>query len=526
MKRRSDLDALADGAEQLEQNAPPLVGVADRRPVVLRREVERAAAVFEQLRIVGDVQLAREHALLLRAEISGVVAHPPIVASAGRLAHPARARGRTSSERAGTKNAPGDGMTTQPSNVRSGDGRGRAPTRGASPFLAGVRLGRLSGIEIFIDWSVAIIFMLVAFGLGAGALPRWHPEWSGVLRWAVALAAAVAFFASILLHELSHAIVGRAFGVKVPRITLFIFGGMAHMQGEPSSPKAELFMAAVGPLTSLVIGIVASFLGVQLAVLAGGAPSNPEDLVRAAGPIATILLWLGPLNILLALFNLVPGFPLDGGRVLRAILWSATGDIDKATRWASTGGRAVGWTLIIAGALMAFGFWVPLLGTGLGAGLWVALIGWFLHQAARGSYAALRVKSRLSHIPVRDVMRSSLDTVTPAMTIAELVRDHVMRSDQASFPVLDETDLVGIISTRDVQLVPSERWPWVSVGQVMMPASEVPKVDADANADKALECLAERDMEQLPVVDHGRLSGFVRRQDILKWLSLQPEPAT
>jgi len=389
-----------------------------------------------------------------------------------------------------------------------------------------MRLGRVFGVEIFVDWSVAIIFMLVAVGLGAGALPRWHPEWGGALRWIVAVTAALAFFASILLHELSHAVVGRAFGVKVPRITLFIFGGMAHMQGEPSTPKAELFMAAVGPLTSLLIGIVASFIGVQLAVLAGGAPDDPEQLVRMAGPIATILLWLGPLNFLLAIFNLVPGFPLDGGRLLRAVLWSATGDLEKATRWASGAGRAVGWGLITIGVLMAFGFWVPIFGTGLGSGIWVALIGWFLHHAARASYIALRVRNRLSHVPVRDVMRSNLDTVAPDMTVAELVRDHMMRSDQASFPVLEGSDLIGIISVRDIQLIPSEQWASVTVRQVMLPASEVPSVDVDANANKALECLAERDMEQLPVVDHGRLSGFIRRQDILKWLSLQPEPAT
>ena len=416
-------------------------------------------------------------------------------------------------------------MTTRTSDVRPGDARPHGHGRGATPFVSGLRLGRLFGVEIFVDWSVAIIFMLVTVGLGSGALPRWHPEWSGALRWIVALAAATAFFASILLHELSHAVVGRAFGVKVPRITLFIFGGMAHMQGEPTSPKAELFMAAVGPLTSLFIGIVASFIGVQLAVLAGGVPDDPEHLVRMAGPVATILLWLGPLNFLLALFNLVPGFPLDGGRLLRAVLWSTTGDLDKATRWASGAGRAVGWALITMGVLMAFGFWIPFFGTGLGGGIWIALIGWFLHHAARASYVALRVRTRLSHVPVRDVMRSNLDTVSPDMTIAELVRDHVMRSDQTSFPVLEGTELAGVISTRDIQLVPSDQWPWVRLRQVMTPASELPRVDVEADASKALECLAERDMEQLPVVDHGRLSGFVRRQDILKWLSLQPEPA-
>ncbi|MBX3203537.1 MAG: site-2 protease family protein [Labilithrix sp.] len=400
----------------------------------------------------------------------------------------------------------------------------RARPHVSSP-IGGLRLGQIAGIEIYIDWSLAIIFGLVAVGLGAGALPRWHPQWSLLLQWTVAVAASVAFFASILVHELSHALVGKLVGVNVPRITLFVFGGMAHMHGEPSSPKAELFMAAVGPLTSLFIGIVASFTGVQLALLAGGLPSDPEQLVRVAGPIATVLLWLGPLNVMLALFNLVPGFPLDGGRLLRALLWWATGNFDTATRWASGAGRAVGWALITVGLLMALGYRVPFFGTGIGGGLWVALIGWFLNHAARASWAALRVRTRLAHLPVREVMRAGLDTVVPDMTLAELVRHHVMRSDQTSFPVLEGDDLSGAISVRDIQLVPNADWPTVTVRQVMTPASELPKIEADADASAALECLAERDLEQLPVVDHGRLSGFIRRQDILKWLSLQPEPA-
>lgn len=393
-----------------------------------------------------------------------------------------------------------------------------------APPASGVRLGSVAGIELYVDWSVAIIFTLVAVGLGAGALPRWHPDWGAGLRWVVAITAACAFFVSILVHELSHAIVGRLYGSEIRRITLFIFGGMAHLQGEPSSPKAEFLMAAVGPLTSLLIGIAASFVGLQLAVWNGASPDSAEDLVRGAGPLSTILLWLGPLNVMLAIFNLVPGFPLDGGRVLRAALWWRTGDLEKATRWASNAGRAVGWALITIGALMAFGFRVPFFGTGIGNGIWMALIGWFLNNAARASYLALRVKTRLARVPVREVMRSTLDVVTPDTTIAELVREHIMKTDQTSFPVLAGEELAGVVTTRDVQLLPSEQWPYVTVKQVMSPASEMPAIDADADASKALETLAERDVEQLPVLDHGRLSGFVRRQDILKWLSLQAGP--
>jgi Zn-dependent protease/CBS domain-containing protein len=397
-----------------------------------------------------------------------------------------------------------------------------APAHG----IGGLRIGRIAGIELYVDWSVAIIFALVAFGVGGAVLPRWHPDWSMLLRWVVALGAAVALVVSILVHELSHAIVGRAYGVRIPRITLFVFGGMAHMQGEPSTPKAELLMAAVGPLTSLVLGVLSSLIGSQLAVLGAGQAYNPEEVFRVASPVATLLLWLGPVNIALGIFNLVPGFPLDGGRVLRAAVWWATGSLDKATRWASGSGRVVGGILMGIGALMAFGLMVPFFGTGLGNGIWLLLIGWFLHSAARASYMELRLRTRLARVPVRDVMRSSLDTVTPEATIFELVREHIMRSDQTSFPVVEGDRLVGAISSLDVHAVPSDEWPRVTVRDRMRSVAEIPAVDSDAKASEALEALAGADLDQVPVTDHGRLAGFVRRQDILKWLSLQPDLAS
>lgn len=468
-----------------------------------------------ELGIARDIEVTGEHALALRASVFGAL-HAETV----RL--PTALRRLRSSSSTGTPHAPFGVMEPRTSSPASPAARPHRRPENA-PF-SGIRLGRVFGVEIYVDWSLAIIFALVAVGLGAGALPRWHPDWSGVLRWMVAFTAAVALFVSILVHELSHAVVGRAVGVHVPRITLFVFGGMAHMHDEPSSPKAELLMAAVGPLASLLIGIGASYAGLQLTAMHGGPMEDPEAIVRSAGPLATVLLWLGPVNVMLALFNLVPGFPLDGGRLLRALLWWATKSLDRATQWASGAGRAVGWALMTCGLLMAFGFRVPVFGTGIGGGLWLALIGWFLNHAARASYVALRVRTRLSHVPVRDVMRSTLDTVSPDTTLASLVRDHIMQSDQTSFPVTVGTALAGVISIRDIQRVPSEQWPQTAVSQVMTPAGELPEIEADADASKALECLAERDLEQLPVVDHGQLSGFVRRQDILKWLSLTPEP--
>jgi Zn-dependent protease/CBS domain-containing protein len=389
--------------------------------------------------------------------------------------------------------------------------------------FGGIRLFRVAGIEIDVDWSLFAIFALVTFSMGSGVLPRWHPEWSGALVWIVAVTAAILFFVSVLLHELSHALVGRANGIPIRRITLFVFGGVAHLESEPATPKAELLMAIVGPITSIVIGGIATLAGLALAGPATQVGDDPELVARAMGPGTTLLLWLGPINLMLGIFNLVPGFPLDGGRVLRAALWSATGDLTKATRWASGAGRVFAGMLMACGILMIFGFRLPFFGSGTFGGLWLVLIGWFLNNAARASYAQVVVRQRLSHVPVTQVMLSRLRTVNPDMTVDELVHDYVMGTDQTSFPVLEGSSLVGLVGSRDVRNVPYDQWPFVSVRQLMTPASNVTAIDASAGADEALEKLASSDADQLPVVDHGEVRGFVRRQDILKWLTLQPD---
>ena len=209
----------------------------------------------------------------------------------------------------------------------------------------GIRLGRIAGIEVFADWSLLLIFFIIAFGLATGMFPAWHPEWPAALAWATALGAAALFLASVLVHELSHALVGRIGGIKVRRITLFMLGGMAHMEREPPTWRSELAMAAVGPVTSLVLGLAFLWLAGLFAGPLDVDLNDPSEALAQLSPLATLLLWLGPVNILLAVFNLVPGFPLDGGRVLRAILWGATGSLRRATRWASLGGQGFAWLL-------------------------------------------------------------------------------------------------------------------------------------------------------------------------------------
>ena len=259
-------------------------------------------------------------------------------------------------------------------------------------MIGALRVARIAGVEIFLDWSLLIIFILVTVSLGGGLFPQWHPEWNAATTWLTAAAAAVLLLVSVLLHELSHAIVGRAQGAQIKRITLFVFGGMAHIEQEPKVWRAEFWMAIVGPFVSLGLGTAFIFLG-SLGVAGDAfAAEDPEALLRELSPLQTLLLWLGPVNIVLAIFNIIPAFPLDGGRVLRAILWGTTGDLTRATRWASQGGQAFAWVLIAAGISMVLGLQVPVLGTGAASGLWIALIGWFLHNAAVMSYRQQRVQ--------------------------------------------------------------------------------------------------------------------------------------
>lgn len=405
-------------------------------------------------------------------------------------------------------------MTSDRPHRTHGDARRRA---------GGLGLGRILGVEIRLDLSLLVIFALVTFNLGAGVLPRWHPAWSPVAVWALALGAAVLFFASLLTHEMAHALVARRMDVPVRRITLFLFGGLAHLEGEPKSPKAEFLIAVVGPATSLVIGALATAAGVWLAgpALELGVVEGPEAALAAMhglGPLATVLLWLGPVNLFLGLFNLVPGFPLDGGRVLRALLWGATGDLTRATRWASWSGQGVAWVLMGVGVM-------NVLGGGLVSGLWLVLIGWFLNNAARTSYQQLLVRQALEDVPVTRLMRTQLDRVGPELSVDELVREHVMVSDQHAFPVESQGVLQGLVSFEDLRKVPQADWVRTPVGAVMTPLDELAALSPDADGEQALEQLAQRDVEQLPVLDEeAHLLGLVRRQDLVRWLALQSGP--
>jgi Zn-dependent protease/CBS domain-containing protein len=392
--------------------------------------------------------------------------------------------------------------------------------------MGGFPLGRVFGVRLALHWTVLIVFTLITVQLGAFLFPAWHPEWTPALSWSVALGAAVVFFASILVHELAHAIVGRVYDIPVRNITLFVFGGVAHVERRPPHPRAELLMAIAGPLTSLVLGIAFMTLSGFLAGDAAAAAGDPVELMASLGPLATLLAWVGPINVLIAIFNMLPGFPLDGGRVLRAILWGITGDLTKATRWASKVGRVLAMGLIAIGVLMALGVWIPFFGTGLGGGLWIALIGWFLYFLARTGYEQVVMERLLDQVHVRDVMARWAATTSPDASVREVVERLMMRSDQELVPVVEGGALVGLVSDADVRAIPHRDWDRRRVGEIMHPVGDMPVVSPDEDALEGLGRLNRFDVTELPVVDRGVFEGLLRRRDIARFLELQnPERA-
>lgn len=386
----------------------------------------------------------------------------------------------------------------------------------------GFRVGTFFGINIHLDWSWLLIFLLVSWNLTA-SFNQMHPDWGIALTIGVALAAAVLFFASVLAHELAHSLVARAQGVPVRRITLFLFGGVSNIEREPESPRAEFLITIVGPITSIVLGLLFILVtGVAGSELMGNL-SNPEAAIGELGPVTTLLLWLGPINLVLGVFNLIPGFPLDGGRVLRSILWAVTDNLRQATRYASWVGQLIAWLMIGGGVSMVFGAQIPLFGTGVLNGLWLAFIGWFLHSASVQSYQQVVVNDILEDVQVSRMMRKNAPTVTPDINIDDFVHDHILGTDEHGFPVMDNNQMVGIVCLDDVRSVPRDKWAQTTVREIMTPKSAVVSVPSTENAARALELIRKEEIRQLPVVEGENLVGLLRRRDIVQWLQLQAE---
>lgn len=386
----------------------------------------------------------------------------------------------------------------------------------------GLRIGTLFGIDIRVDWSWLLIFALVTGNLGS-AFAAMHPGWSLTLRWIVALVAALLFFGSVLSHEMAHSLVAISQGTQVSNITLFLFGGVSNIQEEPDSPVKEFFMAILGPVTSLVIGGVLLLIANLAADPVGGSMANPMEMIRGLGPVVTLMLWLGSINVFLGLFNLIPGFPLDGGRVIRSLFWALTDDLRRATRWAMWIGQGVAWLMITGGVFAVFGVDVPLVGEGLLNGLWLAFIGWFMSNAGFRSYQQVVVQDILGGVPVSRMMRRDPPTVPPSISVESFIYDRVMQYDDYGFPVVDDGRLVGIVTLDDVRATPRSEWANLSVRDIMTGAEDLITVTPNEDAAQALHHLASNEVRQLPVIEGQELIGLVRRRDIVRWLEVTGE---
>ena len=377
----------------------------------------------------------------------------------------------------------------------------------------GFRIGLIHGIEIRLDVSVLIIFTLVVYSLGAGLFPQWHSDWGVAVTWITALAAGLLLFVSLLAHELAHSIVAQARGIAVPRITLFVFGGLSEMEREPDTPAAEFAIAIVGPLTSFVLGMLFLVLATTLGgpEFADSFDSDPQAALAALGPLASLLMWLGPVNLMLGIFNLIPGFPLDGGRVFRAALWWWNGDLRRATQWAAAVGSGFAWLLMGVGVFQALsGFLVQ--------GLWLVLIGWFLNNAARGSQMQLQLRQVSELLTAKDLMRTHFETVPVDLPLQQFIDDCLLRSAQSAWPVLDGGRPVGLIDFDNVRASAPEDRGALSVGDVMGAIRE--SVSKELSMREALKILVSSDRDPIPVIERGHVVGLLYRTDIMRWLAL------
>lgn len=360
------------------------------------------------------------------------------------------------------------------------------------------RIARILGFDVNVHWSWALIFVLLTYTYGTDLLQDLYPGWTESRRLIVGAAVAIVFFASILLHEMSHSIVARRYGIPVSSITLFIFGGVSNMTKEPENSKQEFWIAIVGPLTSLVLGGV--FAIAYLAV----------DPVESG--IAEVGLHLAAINVVLAIFNLVPGFPLDGGRVLRSIFWARQRNILDATRLASKVGQYVAYGMMGLGAVAA-------VATGsLFLGIWLFIIGNFLRSSSAASYEELFVETVLRGVPASAVANEQYVPVSPQLTLSELVEDHVLAGPARVYPVMAGQELLGLVTLSDLRATPRDQWPATTVFRAMTPFSKLRTVTVNDDLPIVLRELAAGDVNQIPLVDGHLLLGLIHRSDVIRYI--------
>jgi Zn-dependent protease/predicted transcriptional regulator len=362
-----------------------------------------------------------------------------------------------------------------------------------------ITLGKIFGIQFRLHYSWFIIFVLITVSLSWQYFPIAYPDWNTSTYWVVGVFTSLLFFASVLTHELAHSLVGRANGIPVKSITLFIFGGVAHMTREATRHSAELKMAAAGPIASLAI---AGFFFLLY-----------FSIQNISEQVAALAFWLAQINAVLAAFNLIPGFPLDGGRVFRSLLWRFSGNYQRATRIAVYVGQGIGYLFILGGLVMIFLFphnWFN--------GLWLAFIGWFLTNVASTSYRQAQWQAALQGITARDIMTSSCPTVSSEVTLDYLVQEYIFSGGHRCFLVTDDGEMKGIMTLGNIKSVARADWGSTPVKNVMTPVEKLRVAYPDQDILSVLEQMDESNINQMPVVNEGRVIGLITRENVFRFL--------
>lgn len=381
-------------------------------------------------------------------------------------------------------------------------------------FTHRITLIRLLGIDVKLDASWIFLALLVTWSLAAGLFPEAYPGLETSTYWLMGIGGALGLFISIIAHEFGHAVVARRYGIPIEDITLFVFGGVANMKREPDRALHEFLMAIAGPIVSVLIA-----LGCYAGLVATGNVSVFENLasddpITTEGAIPPVIAYLGLINGMLAIFNMIPAFPLDGGRVFRSILWGLGGDIKKATKIASGVGSAFGLFLMFMGVLSFFsGAFI--------AGVWWFILGLFVRNASAMSYRHLLVKSSLSGRPVSRFMSSGVISVPPQISLRDFVEDYVYRYHHKLYPVMDNGHVLGAITTNDLRQIEPQDWANRSVADTMQPVAEVNSVSKDTDAMVALDRMNENRRGRMLVVDGDRVLGVVALKDLLEYLTLR-----
>jgi len=371
--------------------------------------------------------------------------------------------------------------------------------------VRGFHLLRVRGIQVVIDYSWFIIFFLVIYTMAESYFPQAQRHFSTPQYWLMGLVGATLLFASVLLHELAHSFVAIRQGLQVTSIRLFIFGGVAQVSSEPSSGRNEFLIALAGPAVSMALAFFFGMLYVLL-LFSGG-----------LRPVAAVAWYLATANLILAVFNMIPGFPLDGGRILRAILWDRWNDLGRATKVVSRIGNSFALFLMILGVLQFF------FSQSLISGLWFIFIGLFMKQAATGSYQAVLLRQALAGVQVRQIMTENLVVVDWLTSVDELVRDYIYRHQFTSFPVFNREEFLGMVTLADVKSVPKELWAFKQVRDIMIPAERVPSLKPTDDATEALAVMISADVGRMPVIEDGRLVGIVSRRDIMNLFKIKSD---